>query len=51
VCLDHKGVGTADAFLEAYVDLAVGEVVGAGGKQIDLELFGDLFGEFRVCPA
>ena len=48
VALDDEGVGAAHRLLEAHVDLAVGEVVGARRHQLGAELGRDLLCETGV---
>ena len=46
--LQHERVATADRFIEADEDLAVGEVACGLGGDRDIEILGDLLGQFRV---
>src|SRR5690606_14049859 len=49
VALDDEGVAAAHRLLVANIDLAVGEVVGAGRDELGPELGGDLLRQCRVC--
>ena len=51
VRLQYEGIGTADGFLVAHEDFAVGKITSGHRSQLCAELLGNCLAQFRVCPS